>query len=225
MKRIFGLYVVVASILCFVGSAHAIDPVKFMGLKAGKWNQYAVSDFCGNPLDDRGAKVVRTPEGNYLSKHYEKQDGSWVHNGDTIFKVEATKLSVLGFIDNNETCLFTPAIGISRTKPLNTPFVYKGTFVNQTTQASTPVFWVLTIVESGITVTTQAKTFTGCIKMVVHQMEGDDFEDNIHFMCQGRGEVKTYTVKVNKTTDPVQPVSGKIFSIDLKAFGDSRAPF
>lgn len=97
--------------------------------------------------------------------------------------------------------------------------------MNQTTLFSVPVFWVLTIVEGGVTVTTEAKTFTDCIKMVINQMEGDDLEVRIHYMCQGRGDVKQYTVKANKTTDPKQPVSGEIFSIDLKAFGDSRAPF
>ena len=99
MKRSFGLFVIVASLLCFVGSAQAVDPVKFMGLKAGKWNQYRVGDFCGNFLNDRGVKIATTPEGNFLWKHYEKQDGNWVHGDDYILKVEATKLSVLGFID------------------------------------------------------------------------------------------------------------------------------
>jgi hypothetical protein len=225
MKRLFGLLVALASLPCFVGFAHAIDPVKFMGMKAGKWNQYAVSDFCGNPMADLGLKVASTPEGNFLRKRYEKQGGSWAHDGNEIFKVEATKLSVLGFTDNNETWLFTPPIAISRTKPLNTPFVYKGTVVNQTTAESIPVIWVVAIVESGVTVTTTAKTFTNCIKILVNQIEGDDIEENIEFWCEGRGEVKSYTVRAKKTTDPEQPVSGKIFSKDLKAFGDSRAPF
>jgi hypothetical protein len=194
-------------------------------MNVGKWNQYEVSDFCGNVMNDRGVKIAKTSTGNFLRKHYEKQDGSWVHDDDDIFKVEATKLSVLGFIDSNETWLFTPAIVISRTKPLNTPFVYKGAIVNQTTAESSPVFAVFTIMESGVTVTTPAATFTNCIKILTNQITGDDIEETIDYWCQGRGEVKSYKVKAKKTTDPEQPVSGKIYSKDLKAFGDSRAPF
>ena len=92
MKRSFGLFVIVASLLCFVGSAQAVDPVKFMGLKAGKWNQYRVGDYCGNFLNDRGVKIATTAEGNFLWKNYEKQDGSWVHGDDYIFKVEPPNL-------------------------------------------------------------------------------------------------------------------------------------
>ena len=76
----------------------------------------------------------------------------------------------------------------SRSSPL---FVYKGAVVNQTTQESIPVLAVFTIMESGVTVTTTAKTFTNCIKILSNQITGDDIEETIQYWCQGRGEVKT----------------------------------
>lgn len=88
MKRVCGFLVVVACILFLAGFAQAVDIVSFMGMKAGRWNQYAMSDNCGNPKDDWGQKVVKTSEGNFIWKYYQKENSIWVYQDADIFKLK-----------------------------------------------------------------------------------------------------------------------------------------
>lgn len=225
MKRARTPLILLISMLFLASTAHAVDLASYFGLKAGKWNQYQRFDEHGNPLNDEGVKVAKTADGYFLLQHYKKKDKTWVYEDHTILRVTSTKLEWVGFTDDNETWLFSPAMAIPRNLGLNKPFVYKGSIINQNTMESVPAFLSALIIESDLTVTTSAQTFTGCIKVVSHSAMRDDVNLSIEFKCLGRGDVKIYDLGADKTTDPVFPVEIEGRVKDLKAFGNSKPPF
>lgn len=225
MKKVRILLVLLMSTLFLASTSEALDLASYLGLKAGKWNQYQRFDQYGNPLNDEGLEVTKTADGHFLLKHYKKKDNTWVYEDHTILRVTSTKLKWVGFTDDNETWLFTPAMAIPRNLALNKPFVYKGSIVNQNTMESVPAFFSIMIMESDLTITTSVQTFTGCIKMISHEVFGSDANLDIDFKCLGRGDVKTYDINTEKTMDPVFPVEIEGRVKDLKAFGNSKPPF
>ncbi len=225
MRRARTPLILLISMLFLASTAHAVDLASYFGLKAGKWNQYQRFDEHGNALNDEGVEVAKTDDGHFLLKHYKKNDNTWVYEDHTILRVTSTRLKWVGFTDDNETWLFTPAMAIPRNLALNKPFVYKGSIVNQNTMESVPAFVSAVIIESNLTVTTSAQTFTGCIKVVSHSAMRDDVNLSIEFKCLGRGDVKIYDLGADKTTDPVFPVEIEGRVKDLKAFGNSKPPF
>jgi len=225
MNKVRTLLVLLMSTLFLATTAQAIDLASYFGLKAGKWNQYQRFDEHGNPLNDEGEEVAKTVDGFFLLKHYKYEDNNWVYEDHTILKVTSTKIKYVGFTDDNETWLFTPAMAIPRNLALNKPFVYKGSVVNQNTMQSVPAFFHIIIVDEDLTITTHAQTFTGCIKLISHEVFGSDANLDIDFKCLGRNEVKTYKFNTEKTMDPVFPVELEGRVKDLKAFGNSKPPF
>ena len=225
MNKVRTLLVLLMSTLFLASTAQALDLLPYFGLKAGKWNQYQRFDEHGNPLNDEGEEVAKTVDGFFLLKHYKYEDNNWVYEDHTILKVTSTKIKYVGFTDDNETWLFTPAVAIPRSLALNKPFVYKGSVVNQNTMQSVPAFFHIIIVDEDLTITTHAQTFTGCIKLISHEVFGSDANLDIDFKCLGRNEVKTYKYNTEKTMDPVFPVELEGRVKDLKAFGNSKPPF
>lgn len=225
MKRARTPFILLISMLFLASTAHAIDLAPYLGLKAGKWNQYQRFDHCGNPVNDEGEEVAKTADGYFLLKHYKYRNNSWVYEDHTILKVTSMKIKWVGFTDDNETWLFTPAMAIPRSLALNKPFVYKGSIVNQNTMESVPAFFHIMLVDKDLTITTHAQTFTGCIKVASHEVLGSDANLDIDFKCLGRGDVKTYDINTEMTMDPVFPVEIEGRLKDLKAFGNSKPPF
>jgi len=225
MKRARTPFILLISMLFLPSTAQALDLLPYFGLKAGKWNQYQRFDEHGNALNDEGLEVAKTVDGFFLLKHYKYEDNDWVYEDHTVIKVTSTKIKWVGFTDDNETWLFTPAMAIPRNLALNKPFVYKGSVVNQNTMQSVPAFFHIIIVDEDLTITTHAQTFTGCIKLISHEVFGSDANLDIDFKCLGRGDVKTYDINTEKTMDPVFPVEIEGRVKDLKAFGNSKPPF
>ncbi len=225
MKKVRTLLILLISTLFLASTAQALDLLPYFGLKAGKWNQYQRFDEHGNALNDEGLEVAKTVDGFFLLKHYKYEDNDWVYEDHTVIKVTSTKIKWVGFTDDNETWLFTPAMAIPRNLALNKPFVYKGSVVNQNTMQSVPAFFHIIIVDEDLTITTHAQTFTGCIKLISHEVFGSDANLDIDFKCLGRGDVKTYDINTEKTMDPVFPVEIEGRVKDLKAFGNSKPPF
>lgn len=224
LRKVRILLVLLTSMLFLASTAHAIDLAAYFGLKVGKWNQYQRFDQYGTPLNDEGLKVAKAGDGSFLLKHY-KKNSTWVYEDQTILKLSSTKITLVGFTDDNETWLFTPAVAIPRNLAVKKPFVYKGSVVNQKTLESVFAFFSIMIMESDLTITTSAQTFTGCIKLEFHEVLGDEVNSEIAFKCLGRGDVKVYDFGADKTMDPAAPVEFEGRLKDLKAFGNSKPPF
>ena len=206
-----------------------IDIVKYMGLEAGKWRISRSEDASNNLKTWDELTIINSDgKGRLLQSWYGLDDNKkWTVKEDgTLFTVDKRSLSLVGQIRNYNGASFKltyyPYIIIPRFVSVNKTLFYQGILITPD-KKNIPIVIALTVVETGITVTTPDWTFHDCIRVKIYESQGaGKASTRLAIWAPGRGEVQSVRSDIDSNDGGTLSVGG--WTGEMTSFGDSRPP-
>ena len=200
-----------------VVDAHALDLARYMDLVPGKWKIYQRQNIIKGATGE-GLYVVSADKKNSIIRalYLKDSNDNWVFFDADIYKIDKKFIYVIGYVNSSGTVEFyNPKVSIPRSMPVNHPFVYKGALGNcfQTI--------VLVVNQTGISQTTPAGTFTGCIKVQRYVVRCDgEAHTNTMIWAPGRMDVSDWYTEIDLENE--SPIDAKIR--ETIQYGDADPP-